>query len=162
MEGQVDVQVDLDSWSRRLVTQVSLPPAARARAGRGGLAPTARIMPTPPPSFTLLTRANGRSPLLGRHNSKVGIMAHPCHTRGILPRPLLPHQRPRPPHPRHRRHPQRPHRQPLAPHTRHRVTPRLTREWTPPDGAGPSLSIWGIMRAWRSGVGEQLRQVLAW
>ena len=91
MEGQVDVQVDLDSWSRRLVTQVSLPPAARARAGRGGLAPTARIMPTPPPSFTLLmtgpapsgmtgpapsgmTRANGRSPLLGRHNPKVGIM----------------------------------------------------------------------------------------
>lgn len=54
--------------------------------------------------------------------SRLRLLAHPDHPRRGLPRALLPHQRPRPRRPPHRRHPRRPHRQPLAAHPRHSVT----------------------------------------
>ncbi len=65
-------------------------------------------------------------------HQKVSGYWHHEHPRRVLPRPLLPGQRPRPRHPRDRRHPHRPGRQTLAPHTRHRLATRPTREWTHP------------------------------
>jgi hypothetical protein len=49
-------------------------------------------------------------------SNRLRLLAHTHHPRRLLPRPLLPHQHPRP------RHPRRPHRQPLAPHTRNGLT----------------------------------------
>ncbi|MGH3550582.1 MAG: Mu transposase domain-containing protein [Pseudonocardiaceae bacterium] len=59
------------------------------------------------------------------------LLAHPHHTRRLLPQPFLPGQRPQPRRASHRRHPPRPHRQSLASHSLHGMRHHSsTREWT--------------------------------
>jgi hypothetical protein len=62
-----------------------------------------------------------------RHQSCLGILAHPRHACRLLPGAFLPGQRTRPRHPRHRRYPRRPRRPTLATGTRNHLTSRTLR-----------------------------------